>query len=71
MTRSPAPQSGEGGGVIEPKVAPVMRGRLSFDRRIVLLSVLAGSPAFLFAMVLLWAGEAATQTKGLQPPPDW
>ncbi|NNF28873.1 MAG: PAS domain-containing protein [Gemmatimonadetes bacterium] len=45
--------------------APAVPGRFSFDTRIVLLSLLAGSPAFLFAMVLLWTGGAAAQTKGL------
>ena len=48
-----------------PQEAPAVPGRFSFDTRIVLLSLLAGSPAFLFAMVLLWAGGAATQTKAL------
>ena len=48
-----------------PKEAPAVPGLFSFDTRIVLLSMLAGTPAFLFAMVLLWAGGAATQTKAL------
>ncbi|MGI9626679.1 MAG: sensor histidine kinase [Longimicrobiales bacterium] len=40
-------------------------GRMSFDARITVLSVLAGTPAFAFAMALLWTGDSQRQTKAL------
>lgn len=65
MTQLPTPGSDGGGKDVIGRGSRGPWGRLSFDRRITLLSMLAGTPAFAFAMALLWAGEATQQTKAL------
>lgn len=73
MSDSPSPvseerSSKEDKGASPPVPRPLTPGpwgRMSFDRRITLLSMLAGTPAFLFAMALLWSGEAGLQTQWL------